>query len=485
MSNSVLSPTPAGLPGARFAAGAWRPGSHASGDPAAPGVRGACGSRAGGCRAHRRGGTDHLRRAGGQSQPACPLPGRAGSRPRGSGGHLRRAYSRHGGRHVRRAQSRRSLCSRGSRLSGGAAGDHPGGQRGSPPAHPGAFGRTPSPDPGEARLPRPRWAGGRAVRRRTAAVPGGRAQPRLHHLYLGIDRAAEGSRDRPPFRRLPDPLGRQDLFAGRALGRPRLDLDLLRYVDLRAFRGAGVGGPHYPGRSCPEPARPARLRGGDADQHGSFRRRRAAALQRDSAVGDHHQPRRRSLAQGARRPPLRAGYRPQGLQLLWPFGRHHLFDRGVDPARGVSLSLDRPSARRLLGIPGRPRPGAGSGRRARRAVPGGRRVGARLSGASGHDGRPFRPRPLRGPSRGAHVRDRRPHPAPPGRRAGLPGPPRSSGQDPWLPGRAGGDRGGAGTPSHGGGHGGGGSRARRERRNRGEGAGRLRGPQARDDHGAR
>jgi non-ribosomal peptide synthetase component F len=75
------------------------------------------------------------------------------------------------------------------------------------------------------------------------------------------------------------------------------------------------------------------------------------------------------------------------------------------------------------------------------------RARPRLPGPAGPDGGAVRPRSLRDPARRAPIQDGRPGAAAQRRRPGVPRPTGPSGQDPRLPGRAGGDRGGAARSS--------------------------------------
>ncbi len=116
--------------------------------------------------------------------------------------------------------------------------------------------------------------------------------------------------------------------------------------------------------------------------------------------------------------------------------------RDVRPGRRPCPAGDRRSRRQPARLCAGRLPAAGAARGGRRAVPGRRRAGPRLPGAQRADRGAVRRRSLR-PVRCADVPHRRPGPAGGGRHARLPRPGRRPDQDPRLPRRTGGDRGGA------------------------------------------
>ncbi len=260
-------------------------------------------------------------------------------------------------------------------------------------------------------------------------------------------------------------------------GHARLDLDLLRHLDLRDLRPARGRRHGDPGRRRPGADRPAGGRRGEADRHRPLRDGRAAARRGRAAVGPHRQPGRRAAAARPGRPRLRAPPRRGDLRPLRPVGGHHLLDR-LDPASGRDPRADhRPAAHQLPGLRARSAAAAGAGGGARRGVDRRRGSRPRLSQPAGADGGPLPPRSVRGRSRVPPLPRRRPRALAAGRRAGVPRPPRPPGEDPRLPRRAGGDRGGARPPPPGA-RGGGGrprrgghprpARLRRSGRNAGE-----------------
>src|SRR6202040_924663 len=113
-------------------------------------------------------------------------------------------------------------------------------------------------------------------------------------------------------------------------------------------------------------------------------------------------------------------------------------------------------------LPARRGAAAGAGGRGGRALRWRRRPGAGLSPAAGPDRRALHAGPVRQRARRTPVPPRRSRPLPAGRAHPVPGPRRRPGQDPRLPHRAGGDRGGLGA-APGGGRGGGGGDPRGHR----------------------
>jgi hypothetical protein len=275
----------------------------------------------------------------------------------------------------------------------------------------------------------------------------GRADPGVRDLHLREHGDAQGSGGRAPQRGPARPRGRLcRLRPGRGgpAGRP----DLLRRIhpgDLgpaaQRRPGGDAGGRPVAGRAGPH----ARAPGGDdpvADRQ-PVRRHGAGAAGR---------ARRSPAAAGRGRRP--AGGAGQGAEAALPRGpadqrvrahrEHdvHLLLHGpgrVERELGPHRTPDLEHAGLRAGPGAAPRAGGGAGR----AVHRGRRRGARLPGTPGEDGGAVRSRPVRHGAGGADVPHGRPGAVDGGRHGGVPGPAGPAGQDPGIPDRARGDRGGA------------------------------------------
>ncbi len=120
-----------------------------------------------------------------------------------------------------------------------------------------------------------------------------------------------------------------------ALGRPRLDLGLLRPLGVRDLRAARPGRPGDPGPERAGARLAAGGRRGDPRQHGSLGDRRALSGRRPSGLGRDREPRRRAPAQAAGRGGLRRRIGLPGPQPLRALGGHHLLDdRRLPAGRG-------------------------------------------------------------------------------------------------------------------------------------------------------
>ncbi len=211
---------------------------------------------------------------------------------------------------------------------------------------------------------------GRRPRRARPAGPSSR-QRGLHHLYIRLDRPAQGRGGLAPKRLQP---GRRP--APHLRGRPgapgaAVRLVRLRRVVLRALAGPDHGGVAARGPVALRPARagsgapPARRRG----HHGDLSAGRAGrAAGGRAARHPHHHHRRRGLSARAGR----AMGRPALLQRLRSDRGDGVVDGGPAAAAaarsGDDAAADRRAGARCARLRARPRPAAGPGRRGRRAV---------------------------------------------------------------------------------------------------------------------
>ncbi len=183
------------VPVALGAAAAVRRGDPPTGDRNAAGaprrrgparaVRGPGGPRSRSCGGGLRRREADLRRSRPPGQPGRESPRRTGRRPRRSGGPADGALAGDGGGDPGRAQGRRGLRAARSGVSGGAAGLHDRGQRGSG---------------------RPDLSGGHRRRNLRSSRPGLGGSSGVRDLHLGLDGPAQG-RDRAPWQRRASVLG--------------------------------------------------------------------------------------------------------------------------------------------------------------------------------------------------------------------------------------------------------------------------------------
>ena len=454
----AAAPLRDGAPPARRRSQRVGGGAGAAGMPArAGGGAGATLAGPGGHRGGRR--APHLPGTRSPRRRRGPASARPRGRSRDSGGDLPRTHAGPGGGHPRRPQGGRRLPAARSGLSGGAA-----------PLHVGGCGRR---DGADERHPRSPPAGRQAVhpaRRRSRARParlrsarncgpggGGRRQPGVPDLYLGIHRPAQRGRH-PPWQRGGDGrVGARGLHGRGVRGGARLHLRLFRPLGLRAVRAPQPGRPGGAGARCPGAAGARRI--DHPGQHRPLGARGAAGAGAPAAVRTVRQPGRGSPLRGARGAPRRraaGGPHPQSLRTV---RGHDLLHLGRDPPRRRRPAVHRPPAAGHHGPRAGSRPEAGAAGRARRALPGRNRTRPRISRPARSDRRAVRPRSLRR-ARDAPLPHRRPRPPPDGRRPGLPRPHRPAGEGARLPRRAGGDRGGAARPRRGSPGGGGGPAGR-------------------------
>ncbi len=429
----------AGPPHPRRAGAAARDGVRA-GLPRRPGPRALRG--AGAPRA-RRGSpalprhSGHLRGAGRPQRPPRPPPPRAGRGPRGAGGDLPPPHAGDGGRAPGRAPGRRRLPPPGPRLSAGAARLDAGG-RGRPPGpHRWRPRRTP-PRGGGSRPPRPpgdRPGGGP---RGGAGNGGGRGEPGLRDLHLGLHGPSQGGDDPPRFRERAPALAARDGERRGAERRPGLHLHQLRRQRRRDLRHALLGRDAAPGGERAGAGDAPGAGGDPLRQHGPHRRGGAAADGRRPGRGAHAEPGRRGAPERARAGAPRAGDGGEGGEPVRPHGGHDVLHlRACAGGRGAGHG----------GTPGGEHAGAGAGRGAesrprgggRGAVPGGRRAGPGLRGAAGPHCGALPPRPVRRGGVADVPGDGPGAPAGDGG-AGVPGADGPPGEGARLPRRAGGDR---------------------------------------------
>ncbi len=346
---------------------------------------------------------------------------------------------------------------------------HARGQRRPPAAGPGTLARSSALLRAAQGLSRA-GSGGDRERSGHGALPAARPwRHRLCDVHLGLDGAAEGGRGHPPEHR---PAGLwQRLRALRSgAGVPAAGADLVRRLDPGDL---GAAPPRRAPRRLPAGEPVARSAGrGDrplrSDHPLAHRRPLSPDGRRQSrgspAARPAHRrrgrPLSRSRAAGSRRSPgagadqrLRAD---RGDDL-------HLLSRAAGAGRSGSDRPHRPADRQCPGLRCRRRAPAAAGRGSRGAADRRRRSGPRLSRPSRADGGALRARPVR-PDGGRRagrpaLSHGRPGAPVPGRDPGVPRPSGPAGQDPGLPHRARGDRGGA-LPAPGGARGNGPGAAR-------------------------
>ena len=278
---------------------------------------------------------------------------------------------------------------------------------------------------------------------------------RLRHLHLRLDRAAQGGRQYPPGYREPPALDAAGVRAHAGGQRPAKDAVQLRRLGLGVLLAAARRRP--PGR------RPAGRTPGAGiyrrhhrrarDHDGALRSSDVAGLPRGEGAGALHvspagDRQRRSPRPGAREAVLVASWPAAGSRAVQPLrtdgscGGRDL----VHLPAGRRASSDRAAGREYAPPPARC-PGLHRPARGARGAPHRRRPsGPRIRPPARADRGTLRTGPVRRAGSAA-VPDRRSRASPPGRGDRVSGTDRSPGQDPGLPGRARGDRGGLDRPS--------------------------------------
>ena len=271
-----------------------------------------------------------------------------------------------------------------------------------------------------------------------------RRPPRLPDLHLRLDRPAQGRRHRARERRRAARLGRAGLLRRRARRRrsprPRSASTCRSSRSSSRWRSAArvILADERPGAPAPA-GRPREVTLVNTVPSA------IAELLRDGAVC-----RLRCVTVNLAGEALPGALVTRLLRRRASSGCYNLYGPSEDTTYSTWALVapgeprEPPIGRPLAGHPGlraRPRLRAAAAGRARRALPGRRRPGPRLSRPAGADRRALRARPASRRAGRAALPHRRPRALAAGRRARVSGPHRPSGQDPRLPHRAGRGRG--------------------------------------------
>jgi hypothetical protein len=200
----------------------------------------------------------------------------------------------------------------------------------------------------------------------TATGPAG-GPPRLHHLYLGLDRTSERRDDRARERREFRDLGQGELQQGGTAKDPVLDLDQFRLARVRTVRAAVLRRQRARGQ---EHRRIRRLAAGrHPDQYGAVGDGRLAGDGRGSAIGAGDQPGGRALEAAAGRGDFRGLAGRGARQPVRTVRDDDVFDLGQDGCGAGLCRAHRQAGREHASLhPQRTGP-AGAAGRGRRTVP--------------------------------------------------------------------------------------------------------------------